>query len=332
MPRVVNLKSYCTPWRFNGKEYDQETGNYYYGARYYDPKLSIWLSVDPLAEQFPAWSPYNFSLNNPINLVDPDGNAPGDPPRFGGSFGLTLSSGGHFRASLGFGTSYQSGSFMVSAMASNFGLGTRHGSTGSMGMHGTLVGSLALTGGGGQAALLSLNTFANSFATGVTNSFKNSGTLGSNFAYSTAGGFQRVGYAGFRFGDVQGNFYNDVIPGLGSRGDEYWTGGGSLQFSTGNGSSITLGSDVFTGIRFGKNEDTGEWLLNGGNPAGGNFGTYLQSPKEQLLNNGQTYLRFENGQFKGVGAVGGQNHMYSQDFIHNNLSGDPLFQSTANGL
>ncbi len=74
-----------TSYRFNGKEYDQETGNYYYGARYYDPKLSIWLSVDPLAHKFPAWSPYNFSLNNPINLVDSDGRAPGDPPRVSGN-------------------------------------------------------------------------------------------------------------------------------------------------------------------------------------------------------------------------------------------------------
>ena len=314
----------------------ENNGNYYYRARYYDPKVSVWLSVDPLAYAFPYVTPYNFVEGNPVNLVDPDGNAPGDPSRFGGAFSLTMSSGGHFQASIGFGTSYQSGNFMASAnvsmMASNFGLGTRHGSIGSMGMHGTLVGSLALTGGGGQASPLSLNTFANSFATGVGNSFKNSGTLGSNFAYSTAGGYQRVGYAGFRFGDVQGNFFNDVMPGLGDRGDEYWTGGGSLQFSTGNGSSITLGSDVFTGIRQGKDPRSGDWLLNGSNPAGGNSGTYAQTQGQQLLNNGQTYLRFENGQFKGAGAVGGQNHMYTQDFIHNNLTSNPLFLSTANGL
>lgn len=70
-------------YRFNAKELDPETGNYYYGARYYDPKVSVWLSVDALAGQFPHVSPYNFCLNNPINLMDPDGNAPGDPPRGG---------------------------------------------------------------------------------------------------------------------------------------------------------------------------------------------------------------------------------------------------------
>jgi len=60
-------------YKFNGKELDVETGLYYYGARYYNPQLSIWLSVDPLAEKFPAWSPYSAFYNNPIFYVDPDG-------------------------------------------------------------------------------------------------------------------------------------------------------------------------------------------------------------------------------------------------------------------
>ena len=44
-----HLNSNNSPFRFNAKELDEETGNYYYGARYYDPKFSIWISVDPLA-------------------------------------------------------------------------------------------------------------------------------------------------------------------------------------------------------------------------------------------------------------------------------------------
>ena len=53
----------------------RKTGLYYYGARYYDPALSIWLSVDPLAgrsHNLPL-TPYHFSANNPINIVDPNG-------------------------------------------------------------------------------------------------------------------------------------------------------------------------------------------------------------------------------------------------------------------
>jgi len=45
---------------------DSETGLYYYGNRYYDPKVSIWLGVDPLAEKYPSISPYVYVANNPV--------------------------------------------------------------------------------------------------------------------------------------------------------------------------------------------------------------------------------------------------------------------------
>ena len=61
------------PYKFNGKELDEETGLYYYGARYMDPKISMWLGVDPLAEKYPEISPYIYCHNNPINLIDPNG-------------------------------------------------------------------------------------------------------------------------------------------------------------------------------------------------------------------------------------------------------------------
>src|SRR5690606_17058709 len=70
-----NMDSYNNPYKFNGKEMDKETGMYYYGARYYDPRLSIFISVDPLAEEFVGWTPYHYVHNNPINLIDPTGMA-----------------------------------------------------------------------------------------------------------------------------------------------------------------------------------------------------------------------------------------------------------------
>ncbi len=60
-------------WKFNGKELDEETGLYYYGARFYNPSTSIWLSVDPLAEKAPDWTPYRYAFNNPIRFIDPNG-------------------------------------------------------------------------------------------------------------------------------------------------------------------------------------------------------------------------------------------------------------------
>lgn len=62
-----------TPYLFNSKELDEETGLVYYGARYYDPRILIWLSVDPLAEKDPNMTPYHYCSNNPVNMTDPDG-------------------------------------------------------------------------------------------------------------------------------------------------------------------------------------------------------------------------------------------------------------------
>ncbi len=81
-------------FKFTGKERDAETGMDYFGARYYDSGLSVWLSarppklhslhkkvytvakrrwVDPLADKYPSMSPFMYTAGNPVMLVDPDG-------------------------------------------------------------------------------------------------------------------------------------------------------------------------------------------------------------------------------------------------------------------
>ncbi|MBO4331985.1 MAG: RHS repeat-associated core domain-containing protein [Paludibacteraceae bacterium] len=62
-----------TPYLFNAKELDEETGLYYYGARYLDPAIALWLSTDPLQGKYPGMSPYNYCAGNPVKMVDPDG-------------------------------------------------------------------------------------------------------------------------------------------------------------------------------------------------------------------------------------------------------------------
>ena len=52
---------------------DEETGLYYYGARYMNPVASIWYGVDPLAEKYVATGGYVYTLDNPVKLVDSDG-------------------------------------------------------------------------------------------------------------------------------------------------------------------------------------------------------------------------------------------------------------------
>ena len=75
------------PFRFTGKELDEETGLYYYGARYLDPKYSRWLSGDPALNDYMAGSSvgkggiyntvnfnvYHYGGNNPIKYIDPTG-------------------------------------------------------------------------------------------------------------------------------------------------------------------------------------------------------------------------------------------------------------------
>ncbi len=108
--RQVTSGGYTTPYKFTGKELDAETGLYYFGARYYDARLSRWISTDPAlveGKYFPKANDYdtehdfywyianinikklpgiggvyntknldiyNYAIENPISYYDPDGN------------------------------------------------------------------------------------------------------------------------------------------------------------------------------------------------------------------------------------------------------------------
>ena len=61
------------PYKFNGKQFDEETGLYYYGARYMNPVTNLWYGVDALTEKYPTIGGYVYCVGNLIKFVDLDG-------------------------------------------------------------------------------------------------------------------------------------------------------------------------------------------------------------------------------------------------------------------
>jgi len=65
------------PYLFTGKELDEETGLYYFGARYYDPRTSVWQSADPIFDgdlgKPIGLAAFTYAHNNPLRLTDPTG-------------------------------------------------------------------------------------------------------------------------------------------------------------------------------------------------------------------------------------------------------------------
>lgn len=60
-------------YKYTSKERDVETGLDYFGARYYDSWRGQWLSVDPMEDLHPDYTPYAYVYNNPLLLIDPEG-------------------------------------------------------------------------------------------------------------------------------------------------------------------------------------------------------------------------------------------------------------------
>ena len=64
------------PYKFGGKEFDQQLCNYDFGARWLNPAIGRWTTVDPLCEKYYSISPYAYCCANPVNLIDLDGLNP----------------------------------------------------------------------------------------------------------------------------------------------------------------------------------------------------------------------------------------------------------------
>jgi RHS repeat-associated protein len=73
-------------YKYNGKEYNGDFGLNWmdYGARWYDASVGRWWWVDPMVEKYSNYSPYNYTLNNPVRFIDPNGKQVGVDTVLGG--------------------------------------------------------------------------------------------------------------------------------------------------------------------------------------------------------------------------------------------------------
>ena len=68
-----HVGSYENPYKFSGKELDENTGLYDHGARHREPSSGVWYGVDALFEKYSEISPYSYCGGNPVRFVDMDG-------------------------------------------------------------------------------------------------------------------------------------------------------------------------------------------------------------------------------------------------------------------
>jgi RHS repeat-associated protein len=196
------------PYKFTSKEQDPETGMYYFGARYYDAKLSKWISTDPAFDKFlpkgrnynlPGYGGvynsknldvYNYSHDNPVGYLDPDGNVAVNVIAgvVGGVVGGAIN--GYFMALDPKSTT----SDIITATFIGAGTGALAGVT----MGGSLASSMAI--GAGTSGL---NTF-------LTEKFTRDGSVNvANVALSTAFG-AGGGFISSKFGSLIPKAWNEV--------------------------------------------------------------------------------------------------------------------------
>jgi RHS repeat-associated protein len=298
-----------TPYLYNGKELDEETGLYYYHARYYDPRISMFYGVDPLAEKGAGFSPYLYCFNNPLNLTDPDGKWPNTSFGYRVGAGMSYGSGGFaFNITASIGVQYKNSFAQVGAFATGSAytggnqLGTSSMTRGVQ-YDATLTGMATLGGGSGQSHnMYSVNY---NMASPFTNDFKNSASYGQALNYNSAvnaewdssfgNEIQRSGLVGAKLGNFSFQTSNDTRLLGGDGGDRANTGAGVFNLG-----GVEFGYQNFTGAYNRRQENYCNYGCN-----------YEQTDYQKSLNQSFYFLRNN-----GISIEGGPNNGGVQRLIH----------------
>ncbi len=295
----------------------------------------MWLSVDPLAEKFPSWSPYSYCFNNPINLTDPDGRWPDPPFGFRLGFNLGLGSNGiNFNVTASAGVEYRTPNFQAVAFASASVYGGQQLGTSSMtrGLQFDVTAGAYASVGNGTGSAHNFYTLNSNTASPFNNTFDSSFTYGQartfNSAINASGDgpeWQTVGIVGARFGENFSLSSNNDAKSYGTgftnkllgdnNTDAGWTGGIVL-----NAGGIETGYQNFSGYwsEFGSLRYS-DGFYNAENRTAGN-GAYHQS-----LNRAFNFVRKGNvtgGVFSGA---------WFQNWIHQNVSDDGRYNYNNQG-
>jgi RHS repeat-associated protein len=261
---------------FQGQETDDEiTGSESHVAftyRVHDARLGRFLSVDPLAPDYPHNSPYAFSENNVIAMIELEGleATAGDNNSMSTASG-SMAAGAALKVTLTLGTKNTSslhigGSFSLMGNASvgptggqlslnisgyyaNGGVSTPRGETTTLnGGIADIAFSPGLIIGGGSASAISTNYLNGDASTSLMNPIKYSGIYTLNWHYNTGGRTQRTATYGLRVGAFSFAAEEDSEKWIGAdTEDRWWTGSGNVNWDFASGSRLTYGFDTYTG-------------------------------------------------------------------------------------
>jgi len=238
------------PFTFSGKERDWETGYSYFGARYYDSDLSIWLSVDPKAHLYPSLTPYNYCLNSPVMYIDPNGEwvhiVVGAV--IGGVMNW-IANGAEFTWQ---GLGYFAVGAAAGALSAGIGAGVNVAMTGGSFAAG-FVGASSVAG-------VASTGFGAGFITGFTAGFSGSFTTVAGNTWMQGGRFGEGLFAGLSSGfksGLMGGVTGGIMGGIDARMKDvnFWTSEGTFDLSEAYGASgKAIGDKTITGKYVGRFE------------------------------------------------------------------------------